>query len=99
MPNRDALVKRILARLERLQAAYIRQSEAAEPHSKRAAVLDAKAIALGQAHAAVKEEAARPLAETARQPQTPETGAGAIKGQWPGDETDEEIAEALAALS
>ena len=32
-------------------------------------------------------------------PQTPTTGAGAIKGQWPGDETDAEISEALRGLS
>ncbi len=31
--------------------------------------------------------------------QTPSTGIGAIIGQWPGDETDEEIAEALEMLS
>ena len=42
MPTKEAFTRRILARLEKLQTAYIRQSEAAEPHSKRAAVLDAK---------------------------------------------------------
>ena len=34
-----------------------------------------------------------------RQPQTPETGIGAIIGKWPGDETDEEVAAALEQLS
>ena len=39
------------------------------------------------------------LAQSAlHQPQTPETGLGAIIGKWPGDETDEEIAEALQGL-
>lgn len=34
-----------------------------------------------------------------RQPQTRTTGASAIFGQWPGDETEEEILEALEKLS
>jgi len=37
-------------------------------------------------------------AEMVRRPQTPTTGLGAIIGQWPGDETDEEIAEGLRGL-
>ena len=32
------------------------------------------------------------------EPQTPTTGINAVIGQWPGDETDEEIAEALKLL-
>lgn len=36
---------------------------------------------------------------TLRQEQGPRSGLKAICGQWPGDETDEEIAEALAELS
>ena len=39
-----------------------------------------------------------PLAARTAQPQTPKTGAGAIFGQWPGDETDEEILAALKEL-
>ena len=35
------------------------------------------------------------LADRVRVPQTPDTGIGAIIGKWPGDETDEEIAETL----
>ena len=37
--------------------------------------------------------------ENLRVPQTPETGIGAIIGKWPGNETDEEINEALERLS
>jgi hypothetical protein len=36
---------------------------------------------------------------TFRQPQTPQTGLGAIIGRWPGEETDEEIRKALEELS
>lgn len=39
------------------------------------------------------------LPENLRQPQTPTTGIGAIIGKWPGNETDEEINEALERLS
>jgi hypothetical protein len=37
--------------------------------------------------------------ESLRQPQGPRTGVNAIIGQWPGDESDEEIAAALEDLS
>ena len=40
----------------------------------------------------------RPLPERVRQAQTPTTGLNAIIGQWPGDETDEEITEGLAMI-
>jgi hypothetical protein len=38
------------------------------------------------------------LAQRAHRPQTRKRGLAAIVGQWPGDETDEEIAEALRGL-
>jgi len=34
-----------------------------------------------------------------RQPQTKNTGVGAIIGRWPSDESDEEVAEKLTMLS
>jgi hypothetical protein len=45
------------------------------------------------------EGEAFPLEDIIHVPQTPETGLGAMIGKWPGDETDEEIREALDALS
>jgi hypothetical protein len=41
---------------------------------------------------------ARLKAAQLHQPQTPETGLGGIGGQWPGTETDEQVAEGLARL-
>jgi hypothetical protein len=38
------------------------------------------------------------LAEALRQPQGPNTGAAAIFGKWPGDETEEELLAALEEL-
>ena len=40
-----------------------------------------------------------PIKGQLRVPQTPTTGIGAIIGKWPGNETDEEINEALERLS
>jgi hypothetical protein len=34
-----------------------------------------------------------------RKPQGPRSGLAAIVGQWPGDETDEQVRAALAELS
>ena len=39
------------------------------------------------------------LSERVRVPQDPKTGLAAIIGQWPGDETDEEVQQALDELS
>ena len=36
--------------------------------------------------------------EELMEPQTPTTGVNAVIGKWPGDETDEEISEALKLL-
>ncbi len=41
---------------------------------------------------------ARLEAAQLHQPQTPETGLGAVVGKWPGDETDEQVVEGLAGL-
>lgn len=39
------------------------------------------------------------LPQELRRPQTPKTGIGAIIGNWPGDESDEEVGEALERVS
>ena len=42
---------------------------------------------------------ARPTVATLRRPQGRNTGVAAVIGQWPGDETEEEVAEALERVS
>lgn len=84
MTTDATLARRILRRLEALRRTR-------PPFLSRA-----EGYLLDECLCAVREEAARPLAEVAREAATdgPNPLAEMI-GKWPGDETDGEIAEAL----
>lgn len=72
--------------------------------SGRVLRVDAEHVSPADGEAAIWSTLPPPLVSSgvallARQRQTPQTGVNAIIGRWPGDETDEEIEEALERVS
>ena len=95
----DIQADKIMKKLQGLQAAAIRRSEKGAPHSPQRIAADAQSAAFGQAFYLVQEVLEEPIAELAREAAAePGGGLAAIVGQWPGDETDEEIEQALKDL-
>ena len=96
----DSQAGKIMEKLQGLQAAAIRRSEKGAPHSPQRIAADAQSSAFAQAFYLVQEVLAEPIAEQVREAaQEPGGGLAAIVGQWPGDETDEEIQAMLDEIS
>ena len=66
--------------------------------------IDAESMSSGQDESPIWSKTPEPIRRTihvseVRQRQTARSGAAAIFGKWPGDETEEELLEALEKLS